>query len=73
MKSKYLVVYDYGMGGVWAFINAHSQDEILAKFPQLKIVNKPPFSMSEKELKEIELTSSFDIDDAPYRLVSRYG
>jgi hypothetical protein len=65
MKQKYLVVYDYGMGGVWAFITARSKDDILTKFPELTIVDKPPFSMSEEHLRAIEKRSSFDIDDEP--------
>jgi hypothetical protein len=30
MKKAYLVLYDYGMGGVWSVIHARSKEEINA-------------------------------------------
>jgi hypothetical protein len=36
-KSRFLVVYDYGQGGVWAFVWARSVDEIHEKFRDLQV------------------------------------
>ena len=65
MKQKFLVVYDYGMGGVWAFVSANSKADIVGRFPELKVIETPPATMSREELLEIERTSSFDIDEDP--------
>jgi hypothetical protein len=65
MKSKYLVVYDYGTGGVWGVMHAGSKEEILLKYPQLKISDERPVWMSDADYKRIEATSSFHIHDPP--------
>lgn len=49
MKQRYLVVYDYGTGGLWAFIRAGSRDAILSKFPQLEIIDQRPEWMTKEE------------------------
>ena len=36
MKNRFLVVYDYGQGGVWMFIYARTSNEIIGKFPDWK-------------------------------------
>ena len=33
-KRPFLVAYDYGMGGLWGVIDARSEGEIHAKFPE---------------------------------------
>ncbi len=65
MKHKYLVVYDYGMGGVWAVINARSKDEIIKKFHKLKVYDygTRPIWMQDDEYNDIDNTMSFDIDN----------
>ncbi len=65
MKSAYLIVYDYGTGGVWGIIHAHSKQEILSKYPNLSIFDERPSWMSEQDYKRIEATSNFDIDSPP--------
>jgi hypothetical protein len=65
MKAKYLTVYDYGTGGVWAIIAAPSRNDIAAKYPMLKVFDDPPGWMSQSQYTEILLTSSFDLDDEP--------
>jgi hypothetical protein len=42
VKKPHLVCYDYGMGGVWAIMRAHSKDEILLKYPELTIADTQP-------------------------------
>jgi hypothetical protein len=42
VKSRYLVVYDYSAGGVWAYVAARSEVEIIAAFPELEIVHERP-------------------------------
>lgn len=61
-KNDFLVVYDYGQGGVWALISARSGDEIEAAFPELRVVENIPAWMSETEFKGIKKRMSFDLD-----------
>jgi hypothetical protein len=64
-KVKFLVCHNYGMGGLWAIIFARSRSEIMEKFADLEIIDKPPLSMTQNELREIEAKNSLDIDDEP--------
>jgi hypothetical protein len=42
MKRRFLVNYDYGMGGAWAFVLAEAEEEIVRRFPELTVVTDPP-------------------------------
>jgi hypothetical protein len=65
MKTDFLVVYDYGTGGLWAVIRARSKDEIRRKFSEIKVVDDRPFSMTDDEYREIASSNLHDIDDEP--------
>jgi hypothetical protein len=60
--SRFLVVYDYGQGGIWAYLRADSPDEIHSKFRDLTVYQSPPKWMSEAERQDIETRSSFDLE-----------
>lgn len=62
MKRGFLVLYDYGQGGVWAFINAKSRAEIKGRFPELEVVDERPRWMSGEVLARIREKMTFDID-----------
>ncbi|MDB5337687.1 MAG: hypothetical protein JWN70_3306 [Planctomycetaceae bacterium] len=38
-KRQLLVVYNYGMGGLWGILLAESADEILRAYPELAVVD----------------------------------
>ncbi len=40
--KEFLVVYDYGMGGTWAYVTAPSAELIESTFPELKVVSEHP-------------------------------
>jgi hypothetical protein len=63
-RRRFLVLFDYGQGGRWFWISAHSGDEILAKYPELRIVeeNEVPTSMSHEILAQ---RPEYDIDHPP--------
>jgi hypothetical protein len=63
MNRPFLTVYDYGQGGVWIVLLANSADEIAEKYPQLRVVDHPPPTMSPEELRDIETRRTLDIDD----------
>ena len=61
-KGDFLVLYDYGSGGVWARISGISENEILVRYPVLKIINPLPAWMSREDYAEL---FRFDIQDPP--------
>jgi hypothetical protein len=61
VKRRFLVVYDYGQGGAWAFLLARSASEIERKFPELKVVKRRPGWMSKGYGEQLE-KDVFDID-----------
>jgi hypothetical protein len=65
MKNQYLIVYDYGMGGVWGVITARSEQEIHQKYPSVEIIKIRPDWMSDEDYKNILSKNSFDIDEEP--------
>jgi len=63
VKRPFLTVYDYGQGGVWRVLLAESADEVASKYPELKVLTKPPTWMTAELLHDIEADSTRDIDD----------
>ena len=62
-KRRFLVNYDYGMGGVWAFVLAESEEDLVDRFPELTVVTEPPDWLTESEAKHLADTLTVDIDD----------
>jgi hypothetical protein len=61
VKQRYLVVYDYGQGGVWAYVRAASKRTILTRFPELNVVDDPPPGLSQERLRKL-MENTQDID-----------
>jgi len=60
MNECYLVVYDYGMGGIWARVSAPSEAELAERFPELEVVHERPGWMTDHaygRLEELDLDS----------------
>jgi hypothetical protein len=62
-KQRFLVVYDYGQGGVWAFVWARSAEEIQETFCDLKIVESMPGWLTGDQLAVVEQRMTFDVDN----------
>jgi hypothetical protein len=73
MKKRYLIVHDYGMGGVWGVMTARSGREICQKYPEVKILEVRPAWMSDANYNNILSNNSFDIDDEPRGWLARLG
>lgn len=71
MKERFLVVHDYGMGGVWAIIHARSREEIYGKYPDIKVLDARPGWMSDADYETIVSRLSYDIDDEPQGWLSK--
>jgi hypothetical protein len=65
MKKYFIAVYDYGMGGVWFFLNARSAQEIEEKFPNLEVQEKFPTAFSNADIESVKKYFSFDVDHPP--------
>ena len=65
IKNNFLVVYDYGMGGVWAIISARSKDEIAKKYPMLSIWEGRPDWITDEHYRKVTEARTFDIDEEP--------
>ncbi len=65
-KKPFLVVYDYGSGGVWAVIFAVTREQIALKYPRLQVIEVRPLWMTDVEYNQIASKLSFDIDDQPH-------
>jgi hypothetical protein len=64
MRREFLTVYDYGQGGVWTLLLANSTEQIRDRYPELKVVTRPPDTMTEEELERIRSKRHrVDIDD----------
>jgi hypothetical protein len=62
-EREFLVAYDYGMGGVWAFATAQSEADISEVFPELTIVAETPAWMTPEEERKIRSVSCFVVSD----------
>jgi hypothetical protein len=59
MRKRHLVCYDYGQGGLWAYVYADSPEEIAAKFRDLEVIAAPPAWLTSEEQAKLE---TYDID-----------
>ena len=59
---EFLVVYDYGQGGVWARIKASTPEEITTKYPFLEVMLLRPSWMDDGLYNRLE---TFDIEQPP--------
>ncbi len=66
MKKTYLLVYDYGMGGIWSIMTARSEEEIKLKYPELYVYEEKPSWMDDQFYEHLRLVRCYDIDDKAY-------
>ena len=61
--KRHLVVYNYGQGGLWAFVtHAESAHEIEELYPELEVVDEVPPWMTPEMLSRLEVC---DLEDPP--------
>lgn len=70
MKQRYLAVYDYGMGGIWAFIFAESPQQIVERYPELKVVSESPAWITDALRRVMEAKETYDLDAPPSGLLA---
>jgi hypothetical protein len=68
-KQDFLIVYDYGSGGLWGVMRARSAEEILARYPELSVESERPDWMTDALMADIKRVETHDIDDEPQGLL----
>jgi len=66
-KQAFLVVYDYGQGGRWAWIRADSAKSILQRYPELKIIDELPDWLTSSGAPNLR---EYDLEDPPAGLLA---
>jgi hypothetical protein len=65
--AEFLVVYDYGTGGIWGYATAPSADVIKRLLPDLEVVEERPAWMDDETERRARQFSSFVAgDEATY-------
>jgi len=62
-KRPFLVTYDDGTGGVWAYLVARSREEIGRRFPEFEVVDSRPSWLTDEVDDRVRETLTLDIDD----------
>lgn len=62
MKRRFLVRYEDGRDGIWAFLTAENRTEIYMRFPELQVADRPPAWMGSDLLERMEREMTFDVD-----------
>jgi len=60
--KKYLVVYDYGTGGLWWYIHAESAAAITSAFHDLEVFESPPPWWSD-EMEKLTATKVYRLGE----------
>lgn len=68
-KKEFLIVYDYGTGGLWGVMRARSIEEIVGRYPELRVESERPAWMTDVVIADIRRAETHDIDDEPHGLV----
>jgi hypothetical protein len=68
-KREFLIVYDYGSGGLWGVMRARSAEEILARYPEVRVERERPEWMTDALIADVRRVETHDIDDEPRGLL----
>lgn len=69
-KREFLVCYDYGTGGLWGIMNAHSKEEIAAVYPELDVADDLPPFLTPADVERMRDNEWHDIDGAPWGILN---
>jgi hypothetical protein len=61
-EAEYLLLYDYGMGGVWAVVSAPSKPSVEKAYPELVVFEERPDWVDDDEYARIRARSGFQFD-----------
>ncbi|MFE6189286.1 hypothetical protein ACFQ6U_33165, partial [Streptomyces sp. NPDC056465] len=56
LKSRFRVLHDYGMGGVWWWVHARSAREVLETFAEVEVIDSPDaIERADGDLDEVDI------------------
>lgn len=60
MKQRYLVLHDYGMGGLWWWIHARSVREVQETFAEVEVIDDPAeiAGAADRQLEEVDIDAA---------------
>lgn len=61
-RGEFLVLYDYGQGGLWALVRADSAAQVRRRFPRLQVFDERPDMVSLEMLAAIRAAGTVDVD-----------
>jgi hypothetical protein len=68
-RQEYLVVYDYGMGGRWAIVDAPNAETITLEYPELTVVDDRPPWMTDNYYRDLRARELHTIEAEPVGLL----
>jgi len=64
-NHQFLILYDYGQGGVWGIVTAESKNDVVNKMPYVKVKEQGPPWRNAAIVAQIPEKFRFSIDDVP--------
>ena len=64
-RRDFMVLYDYGQGGLWAIIRADTVEQVRQRYPQLQVFEERPAFLDDELLGRIRAQCSCDVDQPP--------
>jgi hypothetical protein len=65
--SEFVVLWNYGQGGLWAIIEAESAEKIRGRFPQIEVCDAQPPTLSAEAVARIRAQGVQSIDSHPMK------
>ncbi len=63
--KEFLVLYDYGQGGLWAVVRAKAKSDVETKFSGISVLDNKPTWMSDGEYQRVKDGSCHELNDLP--------
>lgn len=64
-RKEFLVLYDYGQGGLWALVRADSPEQVRRRYPQLCVFDERPAMVSDEMFAAIVSSGVTDVEGPP--------
>lgn len=61
-RKEFLVLYDYGQGGLWVLVHADSADQIRQRFSEVQVFDERPAMVSDDMLEAIRAAGVIDVE-----------
>lgn len=68
-KKHFLVGFEHMKAGYWGVMNARSEEEMKANWPELVVLHQRPGWMTPEDYENYE-GHAYDIDGAPYGILT---